>query len=224
MGKTKLTNDDVLEIKKRLEAGERNGLIASSFAVDPSTISKIKTGGRRPHVDKSVLQQTGEFNIGKRLSRISSFVDYAVSNDGEVFSRKTGGWKQLPKSLSDQGYYQVYLEHNGQRHNKGVGRLLLETFIGPCPKGLETRHLDGNPLNNKLSNLTWGTSKENSQDTLKHGNRLNGEKIHQSKLTEQQVKEMLESTESSVTLEKRYPVKARQIRRIRQGVRWKHIR
>jgi DNA-binding CsgD family transcriptional regulator len=31
------------------------------------------------------------------------------------------------------------------------------------------RHLDGNPANNHISNLGWGTNSENTQDRLEHG-------------------------------------------------------
>lgn len=32
------------------------------------------------------------------------------------------------------------------------------------------RHLDDNPLNNKLSNLRWGTPKMNTSDCIRNGN------------------------------------------------------
>ncbi|MCP4994777.1 MAG: hypothetical protein GY934_13500, partial [Gammaproteobacteria bacterium] len=34
--------------------------------------------------------------------------------------------------------------------------------------------LDGNKLNNRNSNLRWGTSKENAQDTILHGRQVCG--------------------------------------------------
>lgn len=51
-----------------------------------------------------------------------------------------------------------------------VGRLILETFIGPPPdKDSKARHLDDNRENNTLSNLAWGTQKENIHDALRNG-------------------------------------------------------
>jgi len=58
---------------------------------------------------------------------------------------------------------------------RSIHRLVLETFIGKRPKGMVCRHLDGNSCNNKLSNLKWGTQKENIADAFKHG-RLNSMK------------------------------------------------
>ena len=49
-----------------------------------------------------------------------------------------------------------------------VHRLVLETFVGPS-NGMEVRHIDGNPLNNVVSNLAWGTRKEQIADQKAHG-------------------------------------------------------
>lgn len=48
-------------------------------------------------------------------------------------------------------------------------RLALEAFVGPCPKGMEGCHNDGNPLNNFIGNLRWDTHSENMKDATRHG-------------------------------------------------------
>jgi len=45
---------------------------------------------------------------------------------------------------------------------------VTEAFIGPYPPGQETRHLDGDPLNNSVGNLCYGTRAENMQDRVRH--------------------------------------------------------
>jgi len=51
-----------------------------------------------------------------------------------------------------------------------VHNLVLSTFIGPCPKGMECRHFpDRDPSNNRLDNLSWGTPVENAIDRVWHG-------------------------------------------------------
>lgn len=73
-----------------------------------------------------------------------------------------------------------------------VHRMVLEAFAGPCPEGMECRHLDGNPVNNELSNLVWGTRTENVADTKKHGRMFvaRGELCGKAKLTAERVLEM----------------------------------
>jgi hypothetical protein len=68
-----------------------------------------------------------------------------------------------------------------------VHHLVLLAFKGPCPKGMEARHLDGDPSNNKISNLRWGTPKKNMQDRDKHGKTKFGEDHWYCKLTSKQV-------------------------------------
>jgi len=60
-------------------------------------------------------------------------------------------------------------------------------FHGPCPTGLEVRHLDNNKLNNVATNLKWGTSAENAQDRVRAGTSLSGERNPHAKLTWDQV-------------------------------------
>lgn len=67
------------------------------------------------------------------------------------------------------GYRLIVLRAHGARRTRWVHQLVLEAFIGPKPLGQVTRHLDGDPTNNHLSNLTWGTYSENVADRVAHG-------------------------------------------------------
>ena len=87
---------------------------------------------------------------------------YAISNTGTVLSyRQSGHWKKRKLLKTESGYLVVDLED--QKTHK-VHRLVLKAFVGPCPKGMECRHLDGNQTNNNLNNLRWGTRQENMDD------------------------------------------------------------
>jgi hypothetical protein len=121
------------------------------------------------------------------IKEIVGFDSYYISKDGRIWSCRRNRWLTLcPSSRND--YLCVYLYKNGKRIFKSVHRLVLETFIGPCPDGMECCHNDGNPKNNKLDNLRWDTKISNQSDRKKHGtdNYARGEQI--SKLTEQDVR------------------------------------
>ena len=47
---SKLTNSDVFNIRKRISDGERHGVIAADYSVDPSLISGIKIGRVWKHI------------------------------------------------------------------------------------------------------------------------------------------------------------------------------
>jgi hypothetical protein len=73
-----------------------------------------------------------------------------------------------------RGYHYVRIKHDsGRSSNQQVHRLVLLAFVGPCPRGREGCHVDGNPTNNVPSNLYWGTRKDNCIDTLRHGRNRN---------------------------------------------------
>jgi hypothetical protein len=62
-----------------------------------------------------------------------------------------------------------HLKVKVQKKWRWLHALILEAFKGPCPKGLECRHLNGDPTDNQPSNLEWGTRSENIQDRIRHG-------------------------------------------------------
>ena len=98
------------------------------------------------------------------IKEIPGFVDYFADINGLVYSSKSG--KLVLKKLSAKPgmYYQINL-YNGKTVRKKVHHLILETFVGPKPnKNSVARHLNDNPLDNRLCNLKWGNQKENSDD------------------------------------------------------------
>ncbi|MEE9384561.1 MAG: HNH endonuclease signature motif containing protein [Nannocystaceae bacterium] len=71
-----------------------------------------------------------------------------------------------------------------------VHTLVLTAFVHPRPPEMETRHLNGKKLDNRLENLAWGTRAENAQDKVKHGSMPRGEQHSGAKLTRSQVREI----------------------------------
>lgn len=131
--------------------------------------------------------------------------DYAADRSGNIWSRRVcrknpqGVWIRLNPSVGARGYLLVNLYSEVQPPKSyRVHRLILETFVGPCPVGMEGRHLDGNKQNNHLTNLAWGTPKENGKDRILHGTSLRGERSPHAKLTDQQRNQLIEEWENSL--------------------------
>lgn len=94
---------------------------------------------------------------------------FQVSTDAQVRARqRDGSWRILVQSYDPYEHHWVQLWGGpGLRKSAFVARLMAEAFVpgsGEC-----VRHLDGNPHNNTLENLAWGSHKDNAQDTLRHG-------------------------------------------------------
>ena len=124
------------------------------------------------------------------LKSIPGFPNYSITRTGRVFSkpRKNTRGSNLPGKWLKPGYHpfgypQAGLRKQEKCYTKLIHRLVLETFVGPCPPGMECRHLDGNPSNNSLKNLCWGTRLENMQDAARQGAMKRGEEHWKAKMT-----------------------------------------
>lgn len=98
---------------------------------------------------------------------------YFVSELGIVYgpgSLGHRGYHKLSSYSSDKyGHQIVDLYINGKRRHKYLAVLVAEAFI-PNPHGYpEVRHKDGNPKNNRVYNLEWGTHTDNMRDAQRHG-------------------------------------------------------
>lgn len=114
---------------------------------------------------------------------------YEVSESGRVRSldrlveckngrqRWTKG-RELKTGRHPFGYRKVELNKGGVSAFPNVHTLVLLAFVGPCPGGMECCHNDGNPENNHVSNLRWGTRSENRRDAVRHGTQAEIARTH----------------------------------------------
>ena len=106
---------------------------------------------------------------------------YEVSDLGRVRSLprpRVRAARLLAANPGDNGYPIVSLRRDGQGHSRRVHVLVAEAFIGPRPPGQVIRHLDGDSLNNSLTNLAYGTPSENIKDQVRHGTHPFAKKTH----------------------------------------------
>jgi DNA-binding transcriptional regulator YiaG len=129
------------------------------------------------------------------LKAIPNYPGYYADESGEIFSDRNGTLRILPKRLH-HGYYRVNVRDTGhpvRTHVMNVHTLVLNTFVGVRPTNYVCRHLNGNPLDNRLCNICWGTAKENARDAIRHGTAVclrHGEKAPASKLSNEEVKQI----------------------------------
>lgn len=155
---------------------------------------------------------------------------YEISLSGLVRNKTTGTIHQ--GAVNDYGYPRVIIKKDGKRRSLPLHRLLLEVFVGPCPPGMEGRHLDGNRLNWSLDNLKWGTRSENRRDRTKHKrdpkgfHACPGELNYNAKLTDAKVLEIDSLISQGVPLikiAKKFEVCTKTIYKIKRRETWKHL-
>lgn len=128
--------------------------------------AKQKSGGQL--IEEDLMTSVNDLE-GEEWRDIAGFEDsYEVSNLGRVRSKKrtlSTGRVTTCRILKYKGhpYGAVMLFENNVGTNKLVHRLVAEAFI-PNPDNMpEVNHKDSNPSNNKVSNLEWVSSADNTK-------------------------------------------------------------
>lgn len=151
------------------------------------------------------------------LAKVPSVPGYYINRSGEVFSVR-----KLSTFVDRNGYARV----SSGRLRAAVHSLLAKTFLPKPKQGQnEVRHLDGNPSNNSLENLAWGTRAENAQDMARHGT-LKGEKNPKAKFSEQQVLQVVELRAAGrphKEIARETGVSRASIKAILAGQNWSHV-
>ena len=153
---------------------------------------------------------------------------YKVSSLGSVKSYvKDEKGRIMTPTVTRDGYRRVCLRKNRKPSYLRISRLMLFAFIGKPEEGEQCRHLDGNPANDTLSNLKWGTVQENADDRKRHGTVCSGEANNLAKLTNKQVIKIRDlyakNKRSVLELADKYNVTDVTIYNIINGNTWKEI-
>lgn len=186
--------------------------------IDATGIFKMKN----KEIWKDVISYEGLYRVSS-IGRVQSV---------ERFCKHVSGTRRVPAKTMQLrkmkcGYMSVQLCKNAVSVYKLVHRLVLESFVGPCPKGMESRHFpDGCRTNNKLSNLGWTTPKKNAMDRVIHNTVNWGERNGHAKLSIKQVnliKREVAKGKSYAELGRQLNVHRCTVRDVAIGRCWKHV-
>lgn len=150
---------------------------------------------------------------------------YEVTRTAKVRNALTQ--QQLQPGVASHGYPTVSLRRGfGPPKTWCLHTLVLSAFVGPRPSGHCCRHLDGNKLNNNLSNLAWGSYAENAADMAVHGTRIRGQKYKSARVSDDSAAEIraLKGVMSQSALAKIYGVSPAAVQAVYDGRTWKHVR
>ena len=111
-------------------------------------------------------------------------VDRFISN-GKARVLKRG--QLLKAHLTNVGYRDVSIYYEGKRVHKTVHRLVAETFLENVEGKREVNHMNGDILDNDVTNLEWVTPSENVQHAYRTGLKAKGESHVLAKLTDSEV-------------------------------------
>jgi len=161
---------------------------------------------------------------------------YFVDGEGNVYSQwvnkgihglvKEEKLQKLKCSSANKNNHRM-IRLGGRKGNwKLVHRLVYEAFNGKIPDGLVVRHKNDVADDNRIENLTIGTQKDNMGDRKRLGNQPYGEKLWNSKLTDDGVNYIFENYPSKTQkqISKELGVSRRAVGMVLSGETWTHIK
>lgn len=117
------------------------------------------------------------------------YEQYQIDEDGNIYSLKRK--KFLCPTLNHDGYLNCRIFKNGKGLSTSVARIMAYTFLGLPPKTMSdptVDHIDGNRINNHVTNLRWLPRAKNASTRLyKKNSGGKGEHNVKAKLNNEQV-------------------------------------
>lgn len=153
---------------------------------------------------------------------------YEVSNTGLV--RRNA--RLIKPFKNTKGYLRVVLSLYGKKAFF-IHRMVAETFLPNPDNKPQVNHIDGDKLNNNLSNLEWVTPRENYDHGMRHNlyeSKYKGEAVPHSVLTEQDILTIRsicikgDPELGYEALGQRYGVSGQHIKNIVLRKKWAHVK
>ena len=137
----------------------------------------------------------------------------------------------LATVLDGHGYAKNVLYRDGIGHPFSIHALVAAAFIGPRPEGYDINHLDGNPLNNVVTNLEYATRSDNNIHSYRILHRthegMKGSRNGGAKLAENQVRKIhrlfATGRYTQSELGRMFNVTHSTVHQIVHGRAWKHL-
>lgn len=161
----------------------------------------------------------------------TKYKDIFVNRLGEVIN--LGSHYNVKRNvrlyLDKYGYHRIWIKNEfGQRKYVPLHRIILSTFC-PIDSHMTVNHKNGIKTDNRLENLEWMTSGDNSRhlySVLGYKNPV-GERCSRSKLKEHQVlkiRELCDDGMSAKEIAMMFSIGTVQVHRIRRRINWGHLK
>ena len=167
----KLTNTHIIKFK--------NETIKNKFHY--TNLEKINRKDMFKNINHLELDNTKEWKI------VKNYIDYKISNYGDIFSIKSN--KFLQPMIDENGYYNIKLINIDNRKKMSIHRLVYDAFNGIKDNDKVIDHIDRDKTNNNINNLREVSLSINAKNCNKK--KITLTKIHQYSLDYEFIKEWI---------------------------------
>jgi hypothetical protein len=163
---------------------------------------------------------------------VDGYRGYFITPERQVWNTRRNDGSQdavaahVLNGCPSKGYPRVTLSVAGRRQRFFVHRIVAETFLGPCPDGLEVAHLNGDRRDSRLTNLRYVTRSENHLHKIAHGTMPLGDSHPNrsiSETTARQIGKRLEEVHSYHQVAEEFGAPAGVVSHIAMGRTWRHV-
>lgn len=170
-----------------------------------------------------------EFQIPEGFKIIPGFEDYAINAYANVIriipnkSNRVAG-SCLHGTINHKGYRIYALYVDGSAKMQLAHRLVMRVYVGDSE--LQVNHIDGNKLNNHISNLEYCTNMANRIHAMDQNLIAKGSRIGSSKLVENQVVEIRYLHRRGMNyaeLGRLFKISSSSVRDLIERKTWKHV-
>jgi hypothetical protein len=152
---------------------------------------------------------------------------YSISNKGRLRRDGTGRGAIAGHILHPgkcRGYPAATLGRDGEHLPVRIHNLVLEAFSGPCPAGLECRHLNGKRTDNRWpENLEWGTRLQNARDRATHGTARGGRRPKLSDDEVFEIRRLMSVGAIGTDVAAHFQISHGMVYRIKNGFYWRKL-
>lgn len=113
------------------------------------------------------MGKSPDSHIYSNMKSIIGYNNYLAHKSGNIYSKKTNRF--MRPMLNQSGYQYVILQENNTKKKELVHRLIAKSFLNNPYNKFQVNHIDGNKINNNISNLEWCTQSENTIHAFKNG-------------------------------------------------------
>ncbi len=131
----------------------------------------LSTTSNEVEIWKDIPNYEGKYqasNLG-RIKSLKRKVRSVNHYTGKDFFRTVPERILRPGEYCKTGHLSVVLGRG--TNGKPVHQLVIESFVGVPPNGMEILHINGDPADNRIENLRYGTRTENILDVYRQGGR-----------------------------------------------------